>query len=205
MLKLPKQKRSNMNEVWKNIEFTDNKYAVSNLGNVRRNEHYTTIGPTKNRKDPSIAFYKERLMTKYKSVDGYEIVHIVVNKKMQPYKVHRLVANAFIPNPHELPQVNHKDENTLNNTVTNLEWCTAKYNANYGTRNDRLRIANGKKVGQFDKNGKLIRVWNSLSEAAKYFGASTTTYISRVCKHQAGRKTYKGFRWKYIETKNRRN
>lgn len=88
-----------MNEIWKDIEFTDNKYAVSNLGNVKRNEHYTTIGPTKNRKEPSTIFYKERLVTKYVGVDGYEIVHITINKKTQPYKVHRLVANAFIPNP----------------------------------------------------------------------------------------------------------
>lgn len=190
-----------MNEIWKDIEFTDNKYAVSNLGNVKRNEHYTTIGPTKNRKEPSTIFYKERLVTKYVGVDGYEIVHITINKKTQPYKVHRLVANAFIPNPHDLPQVNHIDENPKNNVVTNLEWCTAKYNANYGTRNNRLRIANGKKVGQFDKDWNLIKIWDSLSEAAKHFKASTTVYISRVCKCQAGRKTYKGFRWKYIETK----
>lgn len=57
-----------MNEIWKDIEFTDNKYAVSNLGNVKRNEHYTTIGPTKNRKESSTIFYKERLVTKYDSV-----------------------------------------------------------------------------------------------------------------------------------------
>ena len=139
-----------MNEIWKDIEFTDNKYAVSNLGNVKRNEHYTTIGPTKNRKEPSTIFYKERLVTKYVGVDGYEIVHITINKKTQPYKVHRLVANAFIPNPHDLPQVNHKDENPKNNVVTNLEWCTAKYNANYGTRNARIQKRNEhrRKTGQ---------------------------------------------------------
>lgn len=66
-----------MNEIWKDIEFTDNKYAVSNLGNVKRNEHYTTIGPTKNRKESSTIFYKERLVTKYECMIVLGILYMV--------------------------------------------------------------------------------------------------------------------------------
>lgn len=71
--------------------------------------------------------------------DGYEIVWLYdKNRKVKALKIHRLVAETYIPNPDYLPQVNHKDENKQNNNVSNLEWCTGKYNANYGTRNKRI-------------------------------------------------------------------
>ena len=116
-------------------------------------------------------------------------------------KVHRLVAEAFIPNPNNLPQVNHKDENRLNNSVQNLEWCSAKHNANYGTRKDKLRKASGIQVAQYDLKGNLIRIWDSISQASKSFGTDTTSGIRRVCKQEPGRNTYKGFIWKYVDRK----
>lgn len=96
--------------------------------------------------------------TDYKVNEKGEVYSIKTNKILKQYKkknylgvclykdnkrkfrlVHRLVANAFIDNPYNLPQINHKDENTMNNNVSNLEWCTAKYNSNYGTHKDKIR------------------------------------------------------------------
>lgn len=70
---------------------------------------------------------------------GYLFTGLSKNGKRKFYKVHRLVAQAFIPNPDNLPEVNHKDENKHNNCVDNLEWCDVKYNRNYGTRNERIK------------------------------------------------------------------
>lgn len=72
---------------------------------------------------------------------GYKGVLLKLNKKNKWELVHRLVAKAFIPNPNNLPQVNHKDENKLNNLVDNLEWCDSKYNNNYGTKKERISKA----------------------------------------------------------------
>lgn len=68
---------------------------------------------------------------------GYLYIHLCKQCKDKAHLLHRLVAKTFIPNPDNLPEVNHKDENKLNNNVENLEWCDSKYNANYGTRNKR--------------------------------------------------------------------
>lgn len=109
-----------MEEIWKEIKGSDGRYLISNQGRVfgvQRNK-LRTIGLDK---------------------DGYQVVSFKVNNKMKMCKVHRLVAEAFIPNPDNLPQVNHKNEIKSDNNVSNLEWCSASYNTNYGTRNDRVR------------------------------------------------------------------
>lgn len=189
-------------EIWKTIDETDGLYSVSNLGNVRRNEHYTTVKPHVHKKEESVAHYKEKYINSYKDSTGYKVVSIR-NKVGQTLvrKIHRLVAIAFVPNPNKYTIVNHIDENKTNNTASNLEWCTLKQNANHGTRNKRISQTSGIKVAQYSTDGKLIKIWNSMSEAAKFFGASTTTYIRRVCTGQFGRHTYKGFVWKYVDQK----
>lgn len=190
-----------MKEEWRTIKDTDNKYSVSNLGNVRRNEHYTVVSPTKQHFNGAKVFYKERNIKKYLDTSGYEIVYLQMNDKRIIKKVHRLVAESFIPNTSNFPFVNHIDENKLNNCVDNLEWCTAKHNANHGTRNQKLQIISGIKVAQYDLDGNLIKIWDSLSQAAKSFGTKTTSGIRRVCKKEKGRNTYKGFIWKYADQK----
>lgn len=191
-----------MKEEWRTIKGTNNKYSVSNLGNVKRNEHYTIVKPTKNKPYLSKIFYKERLLKPYIDKLGYAVVKLTidtgVNKTM---KIHRLVAQAFIPNPNNLLQINHKDENRSNNVVDNLEWCDAQYNSNYGTRKDKLRKSSGIRVAQYDLQGNLIKVWDSLSQAAQFFGAKTTSCIRRVCKQLPGRNTYKGYIWRYVDKK----
>lgn len=147
-------------------------------------------------------FYKEKQVKGYICNEGYKIVYLSVDScKRMVKKVHRLVAEAFIPNPNNFPQINHKDENRLNNSVQNLEWCDAKYNANHGTRKDKLRKVSGIKVAQYDLTGNLIKIWDSISQASRYFGTVTTSNIRRVCKQEPGRNTYKGFIWRYVDKK----
>lgn len=121
-------------------------------------------------------------------------------------KIHRLVAEAFIPNPENKPLINHKDENKANNCVENLEYCTHKYNVNYGTRNNRagMKISKSlinnpkttKKVFQYDLNGIFIKEWISATEAQRQLGIKQPLIV-RVCKGR--RKSTGGFIWKYAE------
>lgn len=116
-------------------------------------------------------------------------------------RLHRVLAEAFIDNPKNLPQVNHKDENPENNNIDNLEWCTAKDNSNYGTRNERIseKLTNGKrskKVAQYTLEGKLVKVWPSSMEIQRQLGYSQGN-ISMCCRGE--RRVAYGFVWKYIE------
>lgn len=191
-----------MKEEWRTIKDTNDKYLVSNLGNVKRNEHYTIVKPTENKPYTSKVFYKERLLKQYTDSTGYAVVKLTIDtNKEKTIKVHRLVAQEFIPNPNNLPQVNHKDEDRTNNRVDNLEWCNALYNANYGTRKDKLRKSSGVRVAQYDLQGNLIKIWDSISQASQSFGAKTTACIRRVCKQLPGRNTYRGFIWRYVDKK----
>lgn len=121
-------------------------------------------------------------------------------------RVHILVAKAFLPNPQNKPQVNHKDENPENNAVNNLEWATAEENCNYGTRN--YKIANqqinrkdcSKSVAQIDKAGNLIAVFPSLSEAKRQTGADCS-HISRVCDNKPLFNTAGGYKWRWATEK----
>ena len=108
-----------MPEIWKNIKDYEGLYQISNLGRVKR------IWKT-----------KENICTPILQKEYYYI-NLCKHQKSKRKLLHRLVAQAFIPNPDNLTEVNHKDEDKLNNRVENLEWCTSKYNSNYGTRNIR--------------------------------------------------------------------
>ena len=109
------------------------------------------------------------------------------------------MAQAFIPNPNNYPCVNHKDEKRYNNKIENLEWCSYKYNSNYGTRNKRNstillnRKDLSKKVYQYSIDGKLLKVWNSARECGR--NGFKQSSVSKCCNKQI--KTYKGYRWSY--------
>lgn len=119
-------------EVWKDIEGYEGLYQVSSCGEVRSLDKIINL--------PNGVTYIKRGMTRRKNPDKYGYYTITLRKAGVPltYKIHRLVAKAFIENPNCYPQVNHKDENKKNNCVENLEWCDAKYNCSYGTRGERI-------------------------------------------------------------------
>lgn len=127
-----------MIEEWKEIIQYKNQYEISNLGRVKMLSYKTSDG----RK------LKEKIRKTYKNNSGYLMITI----KNKHYLIHRLVAEAFIPNPNNLPQINHKDENKENNRVDNLEWCTTKYNNNYGTKPYKTSLLHkGKKISDSQK------------------------------------------------------
>ncbi len=135
-------------EHWGTISGTDGIYCVSDFGKVRNNK-------------------TGRILIPQESHHGYLRVDISVNGKRKNFYVHRLVADAFLPNPNNFPQINHKDENKKNNSVWNLEWCTGTYNCSYGNRTMRIREKIGNKVKKYTSQGKYICECSSINEAAK--------------------------------------
>lgn len=114
-------------EEWRSIQGYEGLYEVSSYGRVKSLERYKS-------NNGGIQLLKEKILRPHNTKKGY----LTVQLRNKRFTVHRLVAQAFIPNPDNLPQVNHKDEDKTNNNVTNLEWCTAKYNSNYGTAIERM-------------------------------------------------------------------
>lgn len=121
-----------MNEVWKDVMGYEQYYEVSNQGRIKSKSR--VVHGTND-------WEMEGRILRQADSGRYMQVYLSVNGKGKSKSVHRIVAEAFIPNPDNLPQVNHKDENRYNNHVDNLEWCTHKYNVNYGTRNQRISKA----------------------------------------------------------------
>ena len=124
---------------------------------------------------------------------GYKVVSLCKNGVLKQFKVHRLVAEAYIDNQNDFPQVNHKDENKANNDFNNLEWCTAKYNTNYGTVKEKISAKNSKPIVSVNiKTGK-VTYYNSTVEASKY--GYTKSEIWRACNGIYSQ--YKGCYWRY--------
>lgn len=191
-----------MKEEWRTIEWTNGKYSVSNLGNVKRNEHYTIVRPNSSHTNGARVHYCEKPVKGHVNKEGYRVVYLQISENnRKTVKIHRLVAEAFIPNPNKLPCVNHIDEVRDNNIVSNLEWCTVEQNNNHGTRKEKLRKTSGIKVAQYDLAGNLIKIWDSISQASQSFGTKTTSNIRRVCKGEQGRNTYRGYVWRYVDSK----
>ena len=169
-------------EIWCTINGYEGQYQVSDQGRVR-----------------SLKFGKERIRKPIRNTQGYLQVDLWKNGDIKNWLVHRLVAQAFIPNPDNLPQVNHKDEDKENNSVQNLEWCDGKYNINYGTRIQRVsdKMTNGKlskPVLQYTKSGKLVREWKSARDVERNLGYFHN-YISNCCNGKC-RFAY-GYIWKF--------
>lgn len=190
----------NNNEIWKDIPGLEGKYQASNLGNIKSLNYGHHVG-------------KVKILRPQLSIHGYYIIDLNYDYKHHNCSVHRLVAKTFLPNPDNLPQVNHKDENKLNNTVwinddgtvnvelSNLEWCSRSYNCLFGNRNKK--ILNSRKelnrnnaerpVGQY-KNGVLIMSYKSIADAGRN-GFSHSAIIN-CC--QGKRKTHLGYGWAYL-------
>ena len=171
-------------EEWRDIEGYPN-YRVSNLGRVK------SLGNNRSR--------KEKILKPIPTSNGYLRVQLWKNKKGKILLLHRLVAMAFLDNSDNFPQCNHKDENKKNNCVENLEWCTVKYNNNYGTRNERAgnktAEANSKPLLQINKfTNEVIREWKSTREVERKLGFNHSA-ISKCCLGK--QKVHKGFKWQY--------
>jgi hypothetical protein len=182
-----------MKEIWRDIPNYEGLYQVSNLGRVKVLDRDVNSGIKNN-----INVKRKGKILKQYVKNGYLQVTLTVNNKRKYINVHRLVAQAFIPNPNNLPQVNHKDENKQNNYVENLEWCSAKYNCNYGSRNKRIyNVTSFKKIGVnvYDKNYILIKTFGSISEAMKETHHSYKTIIN-FCKDI---NKDQDFIWRYAE------
>ena len=128
-----------------------------------------------------------------KTNSGYLQVSLFVNSKRFYRYIHRLVAEAFIDNPNNLLEINHIDENKMNNNVNNLEWCSHKYNCNYGNRNANVSSS----IGQYDLDGNLIKAFKSIKEASAETGIKVAN-ISAVASKHKWRKTAGGFVWRYL-------
>jgi hypothetical protein len=170
-------------EIWKDIKGFEGIYQISNFGNIK-----SLSRKTKNGKCKSDKILKKTLDNK-----GYQNITIHKNFKKSIFKVHRLVAEAFIPNPYNKPQVNHIDGNKTNNLVTNLEWCTNSENQIHSYKNG---LKQTKKVYQYDLNNNLIKEWENATQASKYYDVHISRII-RCCENAYGCKTCKNFIWKY--------
>lgn len=173
-----------MNEEWRAIKGYEGLYEVSNFGNVR------SLARKVYRRFSWVMLKGKTL--KPANIKGYRKVVLCKNGKSKLCAIHRLVAEAFIPNPSNLPQVNHKDENKANNTVSNLEWCTHSYNMNYGTILDKKISKQGYKIRCVETG----EVFQSIREAAKAVN-STHQNISACLRGKT--KTAKKYHWELIQ------
>lgn len=181
-------------EIWKDINGYGGFYEVSNIGRVRSKTRITNI------QTYCHIIRKPRILKAQYNGNYYRVV-ISVDGKSRQVLIHRLVAEAFIPNPDNLPQVNHKDENMLNNNVWNLEWCTKQYNMSYGTKPARQSLFMTKSVGrsvtQYSLDGNQIASYISVTAAHKQTNIDISAIIA-VCKGTTQR-TAGGYLWRYAE------
>lgn len=165
-----------MKEIWKPITEFEGFYEVSNTGKVRN-------------------IKRNKELVSCKNNHGYLQVLLCKNGKRKCVRVHKLVALAFIDNPHNYDCINHKDENKTNNYVDNLEWCTVKYNNTYGTMQQRSAEKRRKPVAKM-LNGNIVAIYNSAVEANRITGINCSK-IRMCCRGE--RKTAGGFCWKNIK------
>lgn len=132
-----------MEEIWWDIPDYKGIYQISNFGRIKRLESYDSRGFLR----------KERIRRQTANKDGYMVVGLYKQGKEKKFLVHQLVAQAFIPNPNNYAEINHKDENKKNNIFSNLEWCSRKYNVNYGLAQTKRLISWRQRKG-----GKILCV-----------------------------------------------
>ena len=185
-----------MEEIWKDIYYVDNinneiidyrgLYQISNLGRIK----------SLNNKKSKNQYKKERILKPYiNNNERYMTIFLCKNGKRRKFRIHRLVAEMFIPNPNNLLEVNHINENKLDNNIYNLEWCTPSYNVNHGTRNKRVANKLAKKVIGINKNNTKVIILKSTRQGDKF--GFNSSHISGCCNGK--RKSHKGYKWYYLD------
>lgn len=176
-----------MREIWKPIKGFEDLYYVNNFGYIKRIA-------TKSKSGTGNYVRKEHILSQRKNNKGYKMVDLYKDNKRYQLLVHRLVAEAFVKNPYNLPFVNHKDEDKTNNCSSNLEWCTQKYNMNYGTCPKRIGESNAMSVIQKTKDNIFVNEYYSIKEAERQTGISNGSIGD--CLHNR-RKSAGGYLWEY--------
>ena len=188
-------------EIWKDIPEYNGRYQASTLGRIR------SVDRTILKSNKSSEFYKGKVLKPFVSTGGYLYVTIAEKENnFCPKRVHRLIAKTFIPNPHNLPQINHINENKADNRAENLEWCTASYNMRYGSRREKFVVSNKnnsilcREVNQYDLEGNYLRSFPSAAEAARFLDGNNVTAcrIGQCCRHifKVGNSAY-GYLWEF--------
>ena len=174
-------------EIWKDVKGFNGKYQVSSYGRVKSIGHTDSLG----------RYWKTIMLKLVKYHGGYLHVQLTGSQSKQvSIPVHRLVAKAFISNPDNYPQVNHKDEDPTNNQVDNLEWCTSKYNVNYGHRNYNASKTLTRDICALDINtGDVILMFDC---AKDYENLGFIRADIQQCARHTIKQVY-GFRWEFTE------
>ena len=187
-----------MEEIWRKIPGVPDYYEVSNLGRTRSLDHDT---PTKH----GFRHFKGRVLKQKENYQGYLVFGYGSSHTMY---VHRAVALAFIPNPNNYPEINHKDENKHNNCVDNLEWCSRLYNVHYGTALKRTSETLSLPVVQFTLDNKIVSAFPSIAKASESTGISQRAIrlavkLYRYRKAGTNRalryNTAGGYKWRYVK------
>lgn len=169
-----------MKEIWKDIKGYEGKYQISNLGRVKSLNYNNT---------------KKEKIIKSEITKGYVRYRLSKNKKLKRFLAHRLVAEAFIPNPNNYPIINHIDGNPLNNDIKNLEWCTYKYNAQHALKTGLVEMHSF--IMKDKKTKKTLRIFKNLYELQENIKLPYYSHIYNCCK--GTRKSAYGYIWEFGE------
>ncbi len=162
------------NNVWKPIVGYEDLYLVSNTGDVKK---------------------VDGKLLKQSNRGSYKAVTLIKDKQEKLINVHRLVGEAFIVNPYNLPQINHKDEDKYNNNVDNLEWCTAFYNIHYGNRSEKSSDKQRKKICSISETGDIVNIYKGINDTKLY--GYTPQAVSECCR--GIRKIHKSYMWRFYD------
>lgn len=183
-----------MKEIWKDVVGYEGLYQVSNLGRVKSIKTWNGYEHLD----------EEKIMKPYKTKRGYESIGFTKNSKTKTHRLHRVVANAFIPNLENKPVINHKNGIKDDNRVENLEWCTSSENTIHAMKTGLITIKKGKddaraiSVNQYNLNGNFIKKWDCIKEIKRELGYDSKAIIS-CCKHKEHYNTAYGYKWEYAD------
>lgn len=170
--------------IWRDIKGFEGLYQVSDEGKFRSLDCIRTMRNGVERQ------YHGKELSPTLASDDYYVVYLTDEEgSRKAHKVHRIIAETFIPNPLNLPIINHKNENKHDNRISNLEWCSVRYNLRYGTTQHRRAVKIGSKVRQYSADGKYIRTYVTLRAAARILKLP----LSGIFQSTITGKQYKGY------------